>query len=192
MSSLVSMRTNVSVLPLSVRTDAGVLPLTVRTDAGVLPLTVRTNTVVLPVAMTTDADVLTVTMRSMRTDSGVLSQGEDVSEEEASLRPEPFFNPYDLGRRRNWSLVMSPLGPARGDGISWPVRAGCDQYTLTVRQPGWYQGGTRVVRGRCQGGTKVVLGCDQYTLTVRLLEWYQGGTKALLGRYEGGTRVVRG
>ncbi|KAF0289027.1 Palmitoyltransferase ZDHHC6 [Amphibalanus amphitrite] len=58
-------------------------------------------------------------------------QGEDISEEEASLRPEFFFNPYDLGRMRNWSLVMSPLGAPLGDGIVWPVRAGCHQYTLT-------------------------------------------------------------
>ena len=71
--------------------------------------------------------------------SGVLSpQGEDVSEEEAALRPELFLNPYDLGRRKNWSLVMSPLGPTLGDGLVWPVRAGCDQYTLTVRRIlGW-------------------------------------------------------
>ncbi|XP_043211773.1 palmitoyltransferase ZDHHC6-like [Amphibalanus amphitrite] len=61
-------------------------------------------------------------------------QGEDISEEEASLRPEFFFNPYDLGRMRNWSLVMSPLGAPLGDGIVWPVRAGCHQYTLTVEQ----------------------------------------------------------
>ncbi|XP_037069674.1 palmitoyltransferase ZDHHC6-like [Pollicipes pollicipes] len=61
-------------------------------------------------------------------------QGEDVMEEEAELRMEPFHNPYDLGCWRNWSMVMALTGPPAGDGISWPVRAGCDQYTLTLEQ----------------------------------------------------------
>ncbi|XP_022213767.2 palmitoyltransferase ZDHHC6 [Drosophila obscura] len=46
-------------------------------------------------------------------------------------RPIPIFDyPYDLGVWRNIQEIFNGCG----DGISWPVRPGCDQYTLTREQ----------------------------------------------------------
>lgn len=45
---------------------------------------------------------------------------------------EPFKNPYDLGRKNNFRLVMNFACLPVGDGIQWPVAQGCDQYSLTV------------------------------------------------------------
>ncbi|KAH8235045.1 hypothetical protein KR032_007984, partial [Drosophila birchii] len=45
-------------------------------------------------------------------------------------RIKPFVYPYDLGWRRNYLEVFMPSG----DGYRWPVRAGCNQFTLTVEQ----------------------------------------------------------
>ncbi len=44
-------------------------------------------------------------------------------------RIKPFIYPYNLGFKENfrqvfnWNLI--------GNGLIWPVRSGCDQYTLT-------------------------------------------------------------
>ncbi|XP_069976196.1 palmitoyltransferase ZDHHC6-like [Penaeus vannamei] len=46
----------------------------------------------------------------------------------------PFVYPYDLGRRANFCQVLRPFREPAGDGIVWPVVAGCDQYTLTMEQ----------------------------------------------------------
>ncbi|KAH8379427.1 hypothetical protein KR009_004934, partial [Drosophila setifemur] len=51
-------------------------------------------------------------------------------DEDPQNRIEPFVYPYDLGWRGNFMEVFSPIG----DGIIWPVRPGCDQYTLTCEQ----------------------------------------------------------
>ena len=54
----------------------------------------------------------------------------------SSTTPSPptFSFPYDLGWRENVRQVINwQLQPA-GDGLYWPVRSGCDQYTLTREQ----------------------------------------------------------
>lgn len=45
-----------------------------------------------------------------------------------------FVYPYDLGIKENIKQVMVWSADYVGDGITWPVRKGCDQYTLTVEQ----------------------------------------------------------
>ncbi|XP_034248855.1 palmitoyltransferase ZDHHC6-like [Thrips palmi] len=47
---------------------------------------------------------------------------------------EKFVFPYDLGWKENWSQVMNWSCEPVGDGIYWPVREGCDQFTLTREQ----------------------------------------------------------
>ncbi|XP_063237629.1 palmitoyltransferase ZDHHC6 isoform X2 [Bacillus rossius redtenbacheri] len=46
----------------------------------------------------------------------------------------PFVHPYDLGWRDNCRQVLSCSCDPRGDGLSWPVRDGCDQFTITREQ----------------------------------------------------------
>lgn len=43
---------------------------------------------------------------------------------------ESFIYPYDLGLKENLLQVVR----TDGDGLIWPVRAGCDQYTLAREQ----------------------------------------------------------
>ncbi|KAH8256955.1 hypothetical protein KR038_000279, partial [Drosophila bunnanda] len=43
---------------------------------------------------------------------------------------KPFVYPYDLGWQVNYLEVFLPSG----DGFSWPVLPGCNQYTLTMEQ----------------------------------------------------------
>lgn len=45
---------------------------------------------------------------------------------------EPFVYPYDLGRIKNFAQVVNFSCLPIGDGVTWPVVDGCDQYTLTV------------------------------------------------------------
>ncbi|XP_065186626.1 palmitoyltransferase ZDHHC6-like [Sycon ciliatum] len=47
---------------------------------------------------------------------------------------EPFVYPYDLGWKGNCLQVFLLSWYAKGDGITWTVRKGCDQYTLTKEQ----------------------------------------------------------
>ncbi|XP_016955804.1 palmitoyltransferase ZDHHC6 [Drosophila biarmipes] len=47
-------------------------------------------------------------------------------------RVKPFVFPYNLGWSANCREVFLPTGD--GDGVSWPVLPGCDQYTLTREQ----------------------------------------------------------
>ena len=53
-----------------------------------------------------------------------------VEEEEEE---EEFVYPYNLGRRNNWKMVFTWSPDKRMDGTWWPVKEGCNQYTLTVR-----------------------------------------------------------
>lgn len=45
---------------------------------------------------------------------------------------EPFVYPYDLGTWKNIAQVLNFSCLPIGDGVSWPVVDGCDQYSLTV------------------------------------------------------------
>lgn len=48
---------------------------------------------------------------------------------------EPFVYPYDLGKWRNFRQVyVNFWGSTVGDGVHWPVRSDCNQYTLTQEQ----------------------------------------------------------
>lgn len=49
-----------------------------------------------------------------------------------NLDEDDFVYPYDLGWRQNLLQVFSKRLVSKGDGITWPVLEGCDQYTLTV------------------------------------------------------------
>ena len=42
--------------------------------------------------------------------------------------------PYDLGRLENFKQVLGFSCQPDSDGITWPVREGCDQYSLTREQ----------------------------------------------------------
>ncbi|XP_060651617.1 palmitoyltransferase ZDHHC6 [Drosophila nasuta] len=47
---------------------------------------------------------------------------------------EPFVYPYNLGWYFNLGQVFNIESQTRSQGIEWPVRKGCDQYTLTKEQ----------------------------------------------------------
>ncbi|KAH0506973.1 Palmitoyltransferase ZDHHC6 [Microtus ochrogaster] len=55
---------------------------------------------------------------------------------------EVFVFPYDMGSKwMNFKQVFTWSGVPEGDGLEWPVREGCDQYSLTVstsRIRGWF------------------------------------------------------
>lgn len=45
---------------------------------------------------------------------------------------EKFIFPYDLGIWNNIKQVLNFSCEPVGNGVTWPVVEGCDQYTLTV------------------------------------------------------------
>lgn len=46
---------------------------------------------------------------------------------------ETFIFPYDTGSKwKNFKQVFTWSGIPEGDGLDWPVRDGCHQYSLTV------------------------------------------------------------
>lgn len=45
---------------------------------------------------------------------------------------EPFIYPYDLGCIENIKQVLNLNCQPVGDGFSWKIVDGCDQFTLTV------------------------------------------------------------
>ncbi|XP_036294961.1 palmitoyltransferase ZDHHC6 isoform X4 [Pipistrellus kuhlii] len=48
---------------------------------------------------------------------------------------EVFVFPYDTGSRwKNFKQVFTWSGVPEGDGLEWPVREGCHQYSLTIEQ----------------------------------------------------------
>lgn len=51
--------------------------------------------------------------------------------EDNNQDPSSWHHPYDLGRKNNFKAVF--CWPD-GDGVVWPVREGCNQYTLTAEQ----------------------------------------------------------
>ncbi|XP_063824480.1 palmitoyltransferase ZDHHC6-like [Ostrinia nubilalis] len=87
----------------------------------------------------------------------------------------PFMYPYDLGWRRNATLVINS---ARHDGIAWPLAPGCGQYDLTVSfamlplftypyDLGWRRNAVLVINSARHDGIAWPLapGCGQYDLT---------------------------
>lgn len=71
----------------------------------------------------------------MRNRTGI----EDWILEKAKYRREDsgeiFVFPYDLGRWRNIQQVVNFSCSPIGNGITWVIVDGCDQYTLTVGTP---------------------------------------------------------
>lgn len=69
----------------------------------------------------------------MRNRTGI----EDWILEKANYRYEgtdkTFLFPYDLGIFENVKQVADWSCAPVGDGITWKVRSGCNQYTLTVK-----------------------------------------------------------
>ncbi|XP_066247171.1 palmitoyltransferase ZDHHC6 [Euwallacea similis] len=47
---------------------------------------------------------------------------------------DKFIYPYNLGKWKNILQVLTLSGQPVGNGINWPVRDGCDQFTLTIEQ----------------------------------------------------------
>ena len=46
---------------------------------------------------------------------------------------EVFIFPYDMGSKwKNFKQVFTWSGVPEGDGLEWPIREGCDQYSLTI------------------------------------------------------------
>lgn len=54
-----------------------------------------------------------------------------VTKAENRERRDIFLYPYDLGR---WQNIKQAFASKSMDGINWPVRPGCNQYTLTFEQ----------------------------------------------------------
>ncbi|PIK51004.1 putative palmitoyltransferase ZDHHC6-like isoform X2 [Apostichopus japonicus] len=53
---------------------------------------------------------------------------------EAREREDEFIYPYNLGWKENMKQVLRWQGSPQGDGFTWPVVKGCNQYTLTMEQ----------------------------------------------------------
>ncbi|XP_071829499.1 palmitoyltransferase ZDHHC6-like [Apostichopus japonicus] len=53
---------------------------------------------------------------------------------EAREREDEFIYPYNLGWKENMKQVLRWQGRPQGDGFTWPVVKGCNQYTLTMEQ----------------------------------------------------------
>ncbi|XP_038614171.1 palmitoyltransferase ZDHHC6 isoform X3 [Tachyglossus aculeatus] len=48
---------------------------------------------------------------------------------------EVFIFPYDMGSRwKNFKQVFTWSGVPEGDGLEWPIKEGCHQYSLTIEQ----------------------------------------------------------
>ncbi|XP_048194214.1 palmitoyltransferase ZDHHC6 isoform X2 [Perognathus longimembris pacificus] len=48
---------------------------------------------------------------------------------------EIFVFPYDMGSKwKNFKQVFTWSGVPEGDGLEWPIREGCHQYSLTIEQ----------------------------------------------------------
>ncbi|XP_076780723.1 palmitoyltransferase ZDHHC6 isoform X3 [Arvicanthis niloticus] len=48
---------------------------------------------------------------------------------------EVFVFPYDMGSKwKNFKQVFTWSGVPEGDGLEWPIREGCHQYSLTIEQ----------------------------------------------------------
>ncbi|XP_053439678.1 palmitoyltransferase ZDHHC6 isoform X2 [Nycticebus coucang] len=48
---------------------------------------------------------------------------------------EVFVFPYDMGSRwKNFKQVFTWSGVPEGDGLEWPIKGGCHQYSLTIEQ----------------------------------------------------------
>ena len=59
---------------------------------------------------------------------------EKALDRERSESEGAFVYPYDLGRKENIAQVLNWQFSPVGDGYTWPVADGCDQFTLTVEQ----------------------------------------------------------
>ncbi|XP_053420570.1 palmitoyltransferase ZDHHC6-like [Nycticebus coucang] len=48
---------------------------------------------------------------------------------------EVFVFPYDMGSQwKNFKQVFTWSGVPEGDGLEWPIKEGCHQYSLTIEQ----------------------------------------------------------
>lgn len=56
--------------------------------------------------------------------------GYNVDTELSHLREESFENPYSFGLVSNLMTMLAPCATSSGGGFNYPVRPGCDQYTL--------------------------------------------------------------
>lgn len=70
----------------------------------------------------------------LKNETGIESWIKDKAEyrKESGPLQDPFIFPYNLGRWKNWKMVF--WWHECLDGITWPIRKDCHQYTLTVEQ----------------------------------------------------------
>lgn len=47
---------------------------------------------------------------------------------------DPFVYPYNLGPWENFKQVINFSGRAKGNGVDWPVKEGCNPYSLSIEQ----------------------------------------------------------
>jgi len=70
----------------------------------------------------------------MRNETGIESWIKNKAEYRERELEEEFVYPYNVGRWRNLRMVLHFGERKELDGIWWPVRPQCNQYTLTVEQ----------------------------------------------------------
>ena len=81
--------------------------------------------------------LLVVQLRSIRKNqSGIESWILRKARDRTHRRPAEFIYPYDLGFKENFRHVFNWTATFNviGDGLTWPVRAGADEYALTREQ----------------------------------------------------------
>ncbi|XP_017590677.1 PREDICTED: palmitoyltransferase ZDHHC6 isoform X2 [Corvus brachyrhynchos] len=112
---------------------------------------------------------------------------------------ETFIFPYDMGSKwKNFREVFTWSGIPEGDGLDWPVRDGCHQYSLTVRYRAIedYSGVCcPVTKGvktffttPCTEEPRIALSKGDLILATRGLKHWMYGEKILISAADGGIR----
>ncbi|XP_077038993.1 palmitoyltransferase ZDHHC6 isoform X3 [Agelaius phoeniceus] len=112
---------------------------------------------------------------------------------------ETFIFPYDMGSKwKNFRQVFTWSGIPEGDGLDWPVRDGCHQYSLTVRYRAIedYSGVCcPVTKGvktffttPCTEEPRIALSKGDLILATRGLKHWMYGEKILISAADGGIR----
>lgn len=67
-------------------------------------------------------------------ESWIIEKASYREKEGAMLPEEKFIFPYNLGYSENWKMIFSWNPKYKFDGIWWPIKENCNQYTLTIEQ----------------------------------------------------------
>ncbi|MBZ3870351.1 Palmitoyltransferase ZDHHC6 [Sciurus carolinensis] len=116
---------------------------------------------------------------------------------------EVFVFPYDMGSRwKNFKQVFTWSGVPEGDGLEWPIREGCHQYSLTVRYKviedysgsccPLNKGIKTFFTSPCTEEPRIQLRKGEFILATRGLRYWLYGDKILDDSFAEGVSRIRG